>query len=232
MRKSLHFLLFALLLSFSVSGQNKKAIKAYENAKRAIQQDDFDLALSDLEKALKADETYVQAYLLKGDILLTKNQPKEASVAYAKAIENKGGAYINYKLGVAQMKAMDYANAETTFLSYLNYDKVRPETRLKVEHYLENCAFAKVAINNPVPFNPESVGDGINNLYYQYHPSISIDGKLLVYTQLDVTGGREDENFYYALKEDGIFIQMHRKIWYMTGLSMSCQALCHRVGFI
>ena len=199
------FALCALFFTVTISAQSKKSLKAYENAKRAIQQDDFDLALSELDKAIASSPNYVDAYVLIGDIQLTKNEPKLASDAYLDAVNSGGGQYLNYKLGIAQMNSLQYAEAEISFLSYLEYGKVRPETKKKVIHFLKNCKFGKVAVQSPVPFNPQSVGEGINTPDYQYHPAISIDGKLLVYTQLDNLNGRDDENFYYAVKEEGVW---------------------------
>jgi outer membrane protein OmpA-like peptidoglycan-associated protein/tetratricopeptide (TPR) repeat protein len=199
------FALCAMIFTLSVSAQSKKAMKAFENAKRAIQQDDFDLALSELDKAIDSSPDYADAYVLIGDIQLTKNEPKLASDAYLDAVNNGGGQFLNYKLGIAQMNSLQYAEAEISFLSYLDYGKVRPETKKKVVHFLTNCKFGKVAVKNPVPFDPKSVGAGINTLNYQYHPAISIDGKLLVYTQLDNLNGRDDENFYYAVKENDLW---------------------------
>lgn len=197
------FALCAMIFTLSVSAQSKKALKAYENAKRAIQQDDFNLALSELDKAIDSSPEYADAYVLIGDIQLTKNEPGLASDAYLDAVNNGGGQFLNYKLGIAQIKSLQYAEAEISFLSYLDYGKVRPETKKRVMHFIKNCKFGKVALQDPVPFNPKSVGEGVNTLDYQYHPAISIDGKLLVYTQLDNLNGRDDENFYYAVKEDG-----------------------------
>ncbi len=197
------FALCAMIFTLSVSAQSKKALKAYENAKRAIQQDDFNLALSELDKAIDSSPEYVDAYVLIGDIQLTKNEPGLASDAYLDAVNNGGGQFLNYKLGIAQIKSLQYAEAEISFLSYLDYGKVRPETKKRVMHFIKNCKFGKVALQDPVPFDPKSVGEGVNTLDYQYHPAISIDGKLLVYTQLDNLNGRDDENFYYAVKEDG-----------------------------
>ena len=199
------FALCAMIFTLSVSAQSKKAMKAFENAKRAIQQNDFDLALSELDKAIDSSPDYADAYVLIGDIQLTKNEPKLASDAYLDAVNNGGGQFLNYKLGIAQMNSLQYAEAEISFLSYLDYGKVRPETKKKVVHFLTNCKFGKVAVKNPVPFDPKSVGAGINTLNYQYHPAISIDGKLLVYTQLDNLNGRDDENFYYAVKENDLW---------------------------
>ena len=196
------FALCAMIFTLSISAQSKKSLKAFENAKQAIQQDDFDLALSELDKAIDSSPDYVDAYVLIGDIQLTKNEPKLAADAYMDAVNNGGGQFLNYKLGIAQMNSLQYAEAEISFLSYLDYGKVRPETKKRVLHFLKNCKFGKVAVKNPVPFDPKSVGDGVNTLDYQYHPAISIDGKLLVYTQLDNLNGRDDENFYYAVKEN------------------------------
>jgi len=80
-----------MIFTLSVSAQSKKAMKAFENAKRAIQQDDFDLALSELDKAIDSSPDYADAYVLIGDIQLTKNEPKLASDAYLDAVNNGGG---------------------------------------------------------------------------------------------------------------------------------------------
>ena len=48
---------------------------------------------------------------------------------------------------------------------------------------IKNCQFALKAMKKPVPFNPESVGTGINSIDDEYWPSITADGQVLMFTR-------------------------------------------------
>src|SRR6185436_1111667 len=65
------------------------------------------------------------------------------------------------------------------------------------------------AIENPVPFNPENLGDNINSADAEYHPQLTADEKILIYTRRGhLNGGEinlnaEGEDFYVSRNNAG-----------------------------
>jgi flagellar motor protein MotB len=69
---------------------------------------------------------------------------------------------------------------------------------------IKNCEFALKAMKKPIPFNPVSVGNGINTKDDEYWPSITADGHTLIFTrQLNKSNnpgfrGIVQEDFYIS----------------------------------
>lgn len=70
--------------------------------------------------------------------------------------------------------------------------------------YIHQCQFAKEMMAQPVNVKIENMTDAINSRYDDYAPSITADGKLLVFTsrRSDTKGGRIDESGDYKFFED------------------------------
>ena len=98
---------------------------------------------------------------------------------------------------MAYMANEDYTLAQDQFETYLEVGRVRPESMDKIQRMIKTCAFAKTAVANPVPFEVYDLGPNVNTKDLQYHPSISIDGKTLIYTQ-SIPHVNRSEDFYYT----------------------------------
>jgi len=48
---------------------------------------------------------------------------------------------------------------------------------------IDNCAFASVAITNPVHFEPKNLGPSINSADPEYYPCITADDNTFIYTR-------------------------------------------------
>ena len=77
MKLSRYFILILFLVaSTTVTGQyqlsttNKKAEKQYREAEQHFRSNEYDLALENLDKAIKKDKKFIEAYLLRGDIFI------------------------------------------------------------------------------------------------------------------------------------------------------------------
>ncbi|MEO6758681.1 MAG: OmpA family protein, partial [Saprospiraceae bacterium] len=63
---------------------------------------------------------------------------------------------------------------------------------------LANARFVADAVQHPVPFNPQSLGPGVNSTFSEYFPSVTADGSTLIFTRND----NGDENFYQSAWKD------------------------------
>jgi tetratricopeptide (TPR) repeat protein len=70
--------------------------------------------------------------------------------------------------------------------------------------YIEQCQYAKEMMARPVDVNVENMGRSINSRFDDYTPSITADGKYLVFTsrRSDTKGGEIDEEGDYKFYED------------------------------
>lgn len=80
------------------------------------------------------------------------------------------------------------------------------EYELATEYRLQ-CLYARDMMKKPVDVTIENMGNLINSRYDEYTPSISADGKTIVFTarRNDTKGGRMDEQGDYKYFEDIYF---------------------------
>lgn len=72
------------------------------------------------------------------------------------------------------------------------------------QSYINQCRFAKEMMSNPVNVEITNMGRPINSRFDEYAPSVTADGKLLIFTsrRSDTKGGEVDEGGDYKFFED------------------------------
>ncbi|MEN8928813.1 MAG: OmpA family protein [Flavobacteriales bacterium] len=207
-------LLFALFLSScKTTAQNsmydsdsKKAIELYKkgyNEFRSSHGDNSKLDKSEklIKKAIKKDSKFVTAYMLMCEIQLQKGNLE-------KAIEFKEqGLQINpeysqneyYYLAQMQLRAAQYDKCKANAGRFLTFKGTNETFQYNSQLFIKNCDFAKIALQNPVDFNPKNLGEAINTDNPEYFPSLTGDGKKMIFTRVikdpmaRMTGGKQEE---------------------------------------
>ena len=131
----------------------------------------YSFSVTDFESGLKLDSIYASSYLLPYSISLAGiGKFTEALKAVANFLQNK-------KLNEQSIKAATYRKKTYEFA-------VAQQNKIKDNRYL---------------FSPINLGDSINSKSLEYFPSLSIDGKKIVFTRRE----NNDEDFYEsALQND------------------------------
>jgi tetratricopeptide (TPR) repeat protein len=212
-------LLFLLLvaaghaLAQNYSTASKKAIKRFEEARACFEIRDDACVEEALQKALKADPAFVEAYQMMAQVKFDRGETEEAIAYYSRSLEldpesNPDGYRL---LAGLTMRVGDYGKTLELIEKFLDYPP--QEVRKREEGVLlkEKCLFALEALEHPVPFHPENLGKAINSEYSEYWPSLSVDEQMLMFTVMKPldpeTGarpGRMQEDFYYSrLSESG-----------------------------
>lgn len=72
------------------------------------------------------------------------------------------------------------------------------------QKYIDQCEYAKVMMQKPVDVTITNLGEEVNSRYDDYAPSITADGKRLIFTarRIDTKGGRMDTDGDYRYFED------------------------------
>ncbi len=186
-------LLIAFLLTFQVfygqdqyTTNSKKAAKFFKEGLSSYRLDDYDKALDKVNKAIEADNEFIEAYIIKGQIFEEKENYKNAINAYQKAIGIDPDFFPNaiYSTGLLYKKLGQYQEAKRNFKKFLEDQKGDPILKEKANKQIESCDFAIKQKHNPVDFKPENMGNSVNSRHDEYWPSISADGKTLVITRL------------------------------------------------
>ncbi len=218
MMKSLLTYLFSIFLILPLLGQaqeytttNSKAEKAYEGALLAYDQRNLNLSLNFLGEAVNRDPNFIEVYLLRFEIYTELRQIAEAEQALEDAIRINPDFFSNawFFLAAVEMNQGKYDEAETHFERFLTYPNPNPDMKDKALSELENCAFAKKAIKNPVDFEPLNLGPAINSAAPEYYPAVSTDNQMFIFTRLDNDPDAfrgKNENFYASRNFDGSWL--------------------------
>ena len=211
------WLLFLLALTPGLLGQyyssgSKKAIKRFEEARLCYESGDQACVEEALLKAIKADDQFIEAYQLLAQSCYDQGRQEEAIFYYARTLEiDPEGNPEGYRL-LAGLKLMtgDYQGAMQLAERYLSFPPEKVKYPAGGESIREKCLFALEAIKNPVPFEPENLGDAVNSEYSEYWPALSVDEQILMFTvmlpgkaQTGETAVQLQEDFYYSTRRDG-----------------------------
>lgn len=200
-----------LVLSVSVLNLNaqkltshsNKAKKYYEEASQHLTYGQYYEAELKLDKAIKADAHFCEAYLLLGDLHADLNENETAIKHYITSIEINPDLYppVYFFLGKLQIGMGDYKNAEVSFKQYLSYEDLEEYSKSVAERNILNCQFALQSLQSPVEFEPINMGSEVNSIYPEYFPTMTVDGRIMIYTRLmGESGYHQQEDFYISGK--------------------------------
>lgn len=185
---------------------SNKAMKLYTEGMKEYDFLNFPAAESLFKEAASADNSFFEAYMMLGELLSRQRRYSEAAGFYRTAIKLDSLFYkpVFYSTAIAEMKSGDYSNALTHFKAYLAQQGMSEKNRAAAQINVKNCEFAIEAVKKPVPFNPESAGEGINTTNDEYWPSITADGETLIFTRQLVLG----ENGYRTQPQEDFYVSV------------------------
>ena len=207
------FIIFLLLgLSSIVKGQfdpskvNKKAAQLYSRALEMAENNDFRQSITVLQDALKIDPKFADAWLsiagMHGE--LKNYQAAIENYEKAKAIDSVYFKDYNlpYSINLAGMGQFEKALAAVKeFLSVSNLNETsRKAGEYRLRSYAFAVDYAKTQANSTYRFEPRNMGDSVNSKDLEYYPTITIDGKELIFTR---RVGNFNEDFYGTKLTDG-----------------------------
>lgn len=194
------------------TSSDNRAIKFFEEAVGYLNQREIPAGLQTIEKALDRDPQFVEAWLVKADLLIEARQPDNAIEALKKSVEVNPDFFPNkyFTLGQLYMSREKYEEAHEQFTTLLTYGQVPSELLTHASRQLESSEFAMEAVKNPVDFNPINLGSGVNSDMAEYYPSITVDGKQLLFTREVRTSPeqkRGQEDFFISRLENDVWGQ-------------------------
>ena len=200
-------LILIILAVFQVNGQengSRKALKFFEKSQSYFQSGRWKDCENELNKAIKADSTLADPYIMLGDVYLETGRLAEAVEQYRKALNFKP----EYEEVVCNLLANTlfslerYAEACNYYEKLLNFQDIAPELRSAIEIKLKSSRVRKTLVENPVSFNPVNLGSSVNTRADEYINSLSADGSGIFFTRRmkNAAGQMKEfiEDFYYA----------------------------------
>lgn len=193
-----------------VSTNSKKAKKSFDKAFAAYEQFEFDNSIYYIQKAIKADSNFIEAWLLWADIGMMQNNDTVAIECFEKAVEIDSTFFPAnfYNLGNLYLDRGDYEKALMNYYRYLGQPDVSPQIKYRAEKKVSDCLFAIEAIKNPVDFRPTNLGLGVNSEFDDMDPSLTVDDETMLFTRKVMDPRNKD-----GLNEDFYFSNRNNLIW-------------------
>jgi len=196
------------------STKSKKAIKYYENATRFYDAYNNTACIEELNKAVKEDERFIEAYFLLAGVYKDLKKKEEAIKAYQTgiAIDEEFFPAALYAVGNLQLSIGKYQDAGINFQKYIDLNAESPIKLNAAKKALEIIDFAMYQLEHPVPFDLVNLGSNVNSVNDEYLPAITADEQTLVITvcrprddNTIAQGNNLEEDFYISHKTDGIW---------------------------
>jgi len=177
---------------------NKKAGDVYAQAYQDAQDQKYDAAIVKLNKSIALEPKFVDAFLSRAGIYADQKKYDSSVIDFEKAFQLDAVYSTPYQLpySISLSGLGQFQKALDAVTSFLRYDKLNAQS-IKAGNYRKGVyQFAvdyekKHPANNYV-FAPKNLGDSVNSKALEYYPSLTIDGKKLIFTRREAG----DEDFY------------------------------------
>ncbi len=217
--KKIIFLLICSLIITSLFAQQKnnelrtkssKAIKLYKKGIDAVENQDFKTAIVYFDEALKIDNQFIEAWIVKGDCFMFQKECENALNSYYIALKIDSNYYPNlfYLIADQEVQCEKYHEAVYHYETYLEFNNNFSGRTNAIQKSLQQARFCAKMKDNPVKFNAINMGNNINSSSDEYLPSITADEQTFVltvrrprdiYTECD--GCKTEEDFYISTKD-------------------------------
>jgi outer membrane protein OmpA-like peptidoglycan-associated protein/Tol biopolymer transport system component len=200
-----------IIVSFEGYGQyypekvSRKAMALYNQGLEKANDGDFKEGIRLLESAVKTDAKFMDAYLSIAGMYGELKNYGAAIENYIKAKAIDPAYFGDYNLPFAINLAGkgDFPAAITAIDEFINIPSLNERSRLAAEYRKKSFQFAiDYAKEKPLgnyKFEPRNLGENVNSRYSEYFPTLTIDGKELVFTR---RVGNTNEDFYSASRHD------------------------------
>lgn len=210
--------------------KNKKAIKLYQDARAHPNKNinlktgtpDFHGAIDLLNKAIERDDNFIEAHQLLGEFHRYTGNSRKSVEHFKRSLEINPGANLNgvlfFDIAELQMQNGEFEDAVKYFDIILNSRSraITEELSWAAERMKKNALFAIDAKKNPKKITPINIGPGINTEHPEYFPTITVDGRTLLFTrEVPIQGasndrgrGRGQEDFFVSqLSEKNVWLK-------------------------
>lgn len=199
-KKSL-FIISLLLIKWSFAqekpftgSKNGRAEKIFNEALSNYNFQNYSEAISLCNKAINADNSYIDARMLLSDLYEKNEQEEKSQTIYNQLVLINPNFPLSY-LGLAtyQFERAQYDSAFINIKKFVSFPDwyAKKNIGLKLEKHID---FAVNAIKKPVAYKPINLGQNVNSIHDDYFPVLTADGQTLIFTRNlgDRVSGNED----------------------------------------
>ena len=177
---------------------NKKAGEIYAGAYDDAQEQKYGAAIAKINRAISIEPRFVDAYLSRAGIYANLKKYDSSVIDFEKAFELDAVYSTTYLLpySISLAGLGKFQPALEAVNRFLQYDKLNSQS-IRAGNYRKSVyefalSYEKEHPANSYVFAPANLGDSVNSDALEYYPSLTIDGKKLIFTRR-LAG---DEDFY------------------------------------
>jgi len=193
-----------------LSSENRKAIKAYKHAQKAIGNMDYADAKEALEAALEYDDGFIEALMLLGNVYKLEGREEETVETYKKiiSIDSNYDADIYYFLGNYYFEKGDYHNAITSYSGYLNFEGQQYKKVVFAQYRIDVANYRLTAEQNPVIDKIDKLEETINTKADEFINYVNIDENELIFNRKELVynmlnGKKQSKEYFLLSKKSG-----------------------------
>ena len=185
---------------FNPEKVNRKAAQLYSQALQIAEDGDFNRSIGILQQAVKIDPKFADAWLSMAGMYGELKNYDAAIQNYERARSIDSLYFKDYNLPYSINLAGKgwFDKALQAVNQFLGISKLNETSRKAAEYRRKSYQFAidyAASHKNDYKFQPTNLGDNINSNVSEYYPTITIDGKELVFTR---RVNNFNEDFYGA----------------------------------
>lgn len=186
---------------FTVESAPNKAKNAYNDGVTEARRGNTAIALGYFERALRESPTFIDAQLMWAGTQYEMQDYARAEEGFEKVLtlDKNYEPRTFYTLALCEWQLDKHEEAATHAEQFLETQPQHPDLLREAKRLAANARFAAEAMKNPVPFDPQPVGNGVNSRFDEYLPSLTADGLTMIFTRRDGF----DENFYQSEFKNG-----------------------------
>ncbi len=219
-----------IIASFTINAQETFNQKFLE-ANTLIEENQYNVALPIwLQLQLEEPDNFNVNYKVGLCYIHSANEKKKALTYLVKAVQNTTNNYDPFSTSEKKSPVESYfylarayhINYELDF-AMLNYNSFKEKISKKhylfneVDHHIEQCKNAKIALENPVNIKVNNMGGIINSEFADYSPALSLDESSIYFTSRrirsdssnyyikDISDGQHFEDIYVSHNYDGVW---------------------------
>ena len=181
---------------------SKKDAKIYKKVVDWYTNDNKEKAFKKAGKYLRKHPDFLKLKLYYAGMYYEENLHNEAYVVFDEItkVDENYNKRIYFTMAYSAWKNGDFSLASTNAKKYLSLEKENKPLIRRAQKIARDAEFAPKAMEHIIPFDPVSIGDGINKVSSsEYLPTLRADGLELVFTKR--IKGQED--FYVSEYIDG-----------------------------
>jgi outer membrane protein OmpA-like peptidoglycan-associated protein/tetratricopeptide (TPR) repeat protein len=196
-------LIFLLLISFSSCGiaqqkysiSDRRAVRLFEEGQQAPRLSvdsrtglpNYKGGIILLEKAISKEPNFWEAHVLVSEFYEILGDLGPAIVHLEEGIRinpnhSPSGSSYFYLANLLQANGQ-YEESSKRVDEFLLFKRANPDLRDQAIKMKENSLFAIQSMSNPIEFDPINIGPGINTADDEYFPTITVDGKTILFTR-------------------------------------------------